>query len=296
MVQHSKLIEDSELLEKEAASPERSEDVSAVVAAVLERYLHHFRQRYPGLPTELIPHIKITAKLLVRHVVLRQIREGCTKEDIEKNITDRLFEKFDISCFRTLYRRNISKSAKEVRIGNKPTGSNQSSIVQEFAKFLERKGVADHEALALFDEFADQFPEMDAIGAVRELRGQAHAPDISQIPKYPGSRSGVDPIEFLLSHYKEAIDAGILGPGVLQRKDATLYFAVATKLKTIDPNLTIGDYLTSLRPEDKAGTIMARRFEACARILNLDEAEAARFLTTVSTERLLTSKRTGRTV
>lgn len=130
------------------------------------------------------------------------------------------------------------------------------------------------------------FPELSVLDAVAELREQVHGEKTAAKQPYPGRRSGVDAVDYLLKNYGTEIKGGRLGPGQLHLLDQNLYVAVRHQLSEAKPPATIAAFLESHAPEEKHGSAFQRRIRACAQILDTDEESTARFLSNVRGDRL----------
>ncbi|HTQ13473.1 MAG TPA: hypothetical protein VMH86_06315 [Rhizomicrobium sp.] len=119
------------------------------------------------------------------------------------------------------------------------------------------------------------------------MREQLHGEKVVAKMLYPGRRSGIDPVEYLMEHYGEDIKLGRLGPGRLFNIDAGLYTSVHERLKSANPPTTITAFFAAHTAEDKRGTAGERRMRALATILQTSQPEAARFLQNVRPSRLL---------
>lgn len=120
-------------------------------------------------------------------------------------------------------------------------------------------------------------PEFDALTAVKALRDEMARPKGPK-PAYPGRRSSVDPIKYLVEHYGREIEAGQLGPGSLFSLDASLYHSVRHVLNKKIPPQTIAEYFNEhLRVESRRSPVQFR-LQQCAKILEASEGDTARLL------------------
>lgn len=121
------------------------------------------------------------------------------------------------------------------------------------------------------------FPELGVLDAVAELREQIRSEKVRAKQPYPGRKSGVDPVEYLVSTYGQEIAHGQLGPGQLHVLDQNLYLGVRQKLAQMKPPLSLADFLDSKRSPTKHGAPTQRRISACAQLLDSNEEAACKF-------------------
>lgn len=141
--------------------------------------------------------------------------------------------------------------------------------------FLARKSVDKKlatEVVGLFSEFvAEEFPELETLSAVQDLREQYLAEQpVVQKRKYPGRRSSspdADPVKFLNDVYGDDVEAGRLSVSRLQEIDSALYQSLYTDMRA--QGKTVSDILN---PKSRD---YLRRAAACAHILGIPSPEEA---------------------
>lgn len=111
---------------------------------------------------------------------------------------------------------------------------------------------------------SSEFPEVEAIPAIRELREQAEAERPRLTEKYPGTKSGFRASDFTLENYGELIRDGRIGPGALQMHDKTLYTSLRREL---GEKMTVAEFFAEHTADGKHGTPAERRLAACVSIL-----------------------------
>ena len=156
------------------------------------------------------------------------------------------------------------------RLGNKIAGDGR----------LEPECVAR----AARELLATEFPEVEVIPAVRELRRQVAPNRIGPKEKYSGVRKDPDPIGFLEKHYWAELRQGIVGPWLLQHNDQTLYVAVRRRVEAGENGMPIAKFLESYALPECRVPEQTRKLRACASILGSDEGLAARFFRSLRSE------------
>ncbi len=175
-----------------------------------------------------------------------------------------------------------------------------------FAEFLKDNGVDDTKAASFLDRFiAEKMPDLAVLAAVKELRELHKRERVRDKPIFPGRKSDVDAVGYLLRHYGDDIRANRLGPGRVQVLDKHLYNSVNIALsnttprpefggKTIaqhyfpegDPPASIRELFDRLSAKGVFLTPLEERARACAIVLDSTDEEAARFFSTLRTDRV----------
>ncbi len=162
---------------------------------------------------------------------------------------------------------------------------NTSELSERFRVHLVENGIdgetAEKVRRALVEFIDREVPEINAIPAIRELRWQSQRKKIEASPPYPGLRNGADPIDYLMSHYGEAIRSGELGPGRLDRLDPLLHASVRSTLKAMEPSRSMAEFFTEQAGGRAPATMLQRRLEACTEILDSTPIDAAKFFSSV---------------
>ena len=130
------------------------------------------------------------------------------------------------------------------------------------------------------------FPELDVLDAVSELRDQFHSKKVVCKTRFPGRRSGTDAKAFTLEQYGDEIRSGALGPGRLETIDQNLYMSLRQRLESETPARSVAEFFAEHAAEEKQGSPLARRINACASILDTTPTDAGRFFAGVRPDRV----------
>lgn len=186
----------------------------------------------------------------------------------------------------------IARYSKKTKlIKQEITAPIPDNIGRRFSQFLRERGASDRDIAKELNLFLQQeLPEFTALSAVRELREQYRSEKVRVTKPYPGRRSGVEAVAYLMEHYGDDIRSGLLGPGKLQKLDQNLYIGVQAELSQRTPPQTIGEFFDVNTAETKKGSPFQRRVRACAELLDTTEEDSARFFSGMRADRVKKSR------
>jgi len=157
----------------------------------------------------------------------------------------------------------------------------QKGVDQKIASFASQQ---------LTELLSEDYPEVEVIPAVRELRTQLETTARSKKwstdmrPKF--SRSlGVRPLDFFLQNYADLIESGEINSNRLVKSDPNLYLNLRMQLSadngSHDEPSSVSGLIEKYTGVRSSLNRLQDRIDHCATVLNTDRSTAARFFTNV---------------